>query len=440
MANSTPERFGTIFVGAGPGGTGPIVAAVKQNQLTELLNSPIAVVDRGHAFGAGAIGRYVIKSDTVGGTLLECMDGHTDDVYASVVAGGPAQTIAAGRTGAVPLQVVGQYMGELGQSIRALIDAHEQSQYLPGVEARQLTRTTDGWQTEVSSLGDTSGARRILVSKNVVLGLGGSQNRERTLRAELASGLSVGPKFAHKALLTDHVLTEPGVAELRRRLSRAATRRVVIIGSSHSAFSSAWVLLNQVGLEFKAEEIVMLYRQRPKVFYPTPAEAHADGYFDFDDNDLCTLTGRVYRLAGLRLDSRELLRRILGLGGLPPERRVRLQDLASLTSDELHALLDQAEVIIPAFGYRPNTLPVFDLTGERVPLQADLGDTAPLVNDDCQVLDAEGRPLPGLFGIGLATGFRPSGALGGEPSFTGQTNGIWLYQHGIGERILRQIV
>lgn len=256
----------------------------------------------------------------------------------------------------------------------------------------------------------------------------------------LTSGLSVGPEFAHKALLTDHVLTEPGVAELRRRLSAAATRRVVIIGSSHSAFSSAWVLLNQVGLEFKAEEIVMLYRQRPKVFYPTPAEAHADGYFEFDDNDLCTLTGRVYRLAGLRLDSRELLRRILGLGGLPPERRVRLQDLAALTSDELYALLDQAEVIIPAFGYRPNTLPVFDLTGEQIALQADLGDTAPLVNDDCQVLDADGRALPGLFGIGLATGFRPSGALGGEPSFTGQTNGIWLYQHGIGERILRQIV
>jgi len=35
-------------------------------------------------------------------------------------------------------------------------------------------------------------------------------------------------------------------------------------------------------------------------------------------------------------------------------------------------------------------------------------------------------------GIGLAAGFRPSGELGGEPSFRGQTNGIWLWQNGVG--------
>jgi hypothetical protein len=30
--------------------------------------------------------------------------------------------------------------------------------------------------------------------------------------------------------------------------------------------------------------------------------------------------------------------------------------------------------------------------------------------------------------------------LGGEPSFRGQANGLWLYQHGIGEIILNQLL
>jgi predicted oxidoreductase len=82
---------------------------------------------------------------------------------------------------------------------------------------------------------------------------------------------------------------------------------------------------------------------------------------------------------------------------------------------------------------------VFDPLGQRIALLGDGPGTPALVDHRCRVLDAAGSPVPGLLGIGLASGFVVGGPLGGEPGFRGQTNGLWLYQNGIGERVLAEI-
>jgi predicted oxidoreductase len=56
------------------------------------------------------------------------------------------------------------------------------------------------------------------------------------------------------------------------------------------------------------------------------------------------------------------------------------------------------------------------------------------------VLDADDRPVPGVYGIGLAAGFVPWGKLGGEPSFRGAANGLWLWQNDVGQMILDQVL
>jgi hypothetical protein len=75
-----------------------------------------------------------------------------------------------------------------------------------------------------------------------------------------------------------------------------------------------------------------------------------------------------------------------------------------------------------------------------VPLQAETSPQAPLVDGRCRVLDAGGSPLPHLFAIGLAAGFVPQGRLGGEPSFRGQANGLWLWQSDVGGLIVDAIL
>ena len=80
--------------------------------------------------------------------------------------------------------------------------------------------------------------------------------------------------------------------------------------------------------------------------------------------------------------------------------------------------------------------PVLDAAGLPVRLHAETSPKAPLVDGACRIMDADGAPIPGLFGIGLAAGFVPRGALGGEPSFSGQANGLWLWQNDVGALIV----
>jgi hypothetical protein len=419
-----------LFLGAGPAGIGPLVNAQQRGLLPRLLDTGVAVVDRGDRMGPGTIGQHLINSDTAGGTFLECLD---DDLFAPVAGSGPRRRLERYRQSAAPLPLVGEFLGEIGAALRGALDAHPVSRFLPGTRAVSIRRSTDGGFATTLAAGDETFELR---SRYVISALGGYQDHQRALAAPIVPGVRLADGYADRVLHTEQVLTAGGAERVAEMLAAAGTRRVVIIGGSHSAFSAAWVLLNRVRGEFGPGDITVLHRKPPRIFYPTAADAHAEGYTDFGADDLCPLTQRVYRLAGLRWDSRDLLRRIWS----GAEDRVGLVRLDPAVDDGVTTLLKEAAVIIPAFGYRPVTIPVLDEHGRPMPLYGSGPGTPPLVDTRCRVLDAGGDHVPGLFGIGLASGFTLDGPLGGEPSFTGQTNGLWLYQNGIGERILDQLL
>jgi hypothetical protein len=120
------------------------------------------------------------------------------------------------------------------------------------------------------------------------------------------------------------------------------------------------------------------------------------------------------------------------------EPRLHLHRLLDAEDPAAVALLDRADVIIVALGYRPRGLTVLSAKGERIVLNSDGPGERPMVDDQCRVLDHLGRPIAGLLGIGLASGYRSRVSSGGEPSFTGQTNGLWQWQTAIGALIADQ--
>ena len=50
-------------------------------------------------------------------------------------------------------------------------------------------------------------------------------------------------------------------------------------------------------------------------------------------------------------------------------------------------------------------------------------------------MDARGRLFPGhqIYAFGIGSGLKPSAKTGGEPSCTRRSDGIWLYQHTVGD-------
>lgn len=433
------NTFQTLILGAGPAGTGPLVNAMQKGKLAELLDTGICIVDRGEYMGRGSIGQYIINSDTYCNTFLECLENEHDPIVQRVAASAAKQAMDAYRGGCVPLGIVSDFMAELGASLRIAIDEHPTSQFIPCVEAQHIRILPD--DRFAASLKSRDGESFEIIANNLVLAMGASQSAERTLNSEIIPGLNLAGRYAHKTLLTNFVLGQNGPPEIEQRLRNG--RKVVIIGASHSTTSSVWVLLNKVNVEFGEGDITILHREPFRIFYPSREAALEDGYTDFTDDDFCPITHRLYRLAGLRFDSRDLMKRIMGIGGTPPEPRVRLIPLDRTGKNnpvDIAALLDEADLIIPAFGYRSNTVPIHDANGEMIDLMVQGEGAPPLVDDQCRVLDAAGIPIRNLYGIGLASGFKLTGKLGGEPSFRGQTNGLWLYQNGVGELILEPML
>jgi hypothetical protein len=184
-----------------------------------------------------------------------------------------------------------------------------------------------------------------------------------------------------------------------------------------------------------------LYHRRPlRPFYPSMEAALADGFTDFGAQDICPVSGFVYRLAGFRLEARELVLRMLGVGGRAPDPRMALRHMHEEDDAAVQRELRAAHVVIGALGYRPRALPLFDVDGSRIALAADAPGRPRLVDQQCRVIDLEGRPVPGVFGIGLASGHVPDGRLGGEASFSGKANGLWLWQNDIGQMIVDQLL
>jgi hypothetical protein len=273
----------------------------------------------------------------------------------------------------------------------------------------------------------------------VLSATGGHQPRAR-LQTEQVGGIRLAERCGAKLIQSGDVVSPGGFERVLERLRGKAEPKVVIIGGSTSAISCAVALLKNLGdVQFGEGGLTILHRRELRVFYPTAEAALAEGYDEFDANDICPLSKRVFRLAGFRLDSRELVMQARGIGGRAPEPRVRLHKIEP-NDDRIGAILDEADVVIAALGYRPRALPVLDAAGAPIPLFADQQPQAPLIDKYCRVLDADGQPIPRLFGLGLAAGFVPWGALGGEPSFVGQANGLWLWQTDVGLMIIEAVM
>lgn len=418
---------GLIIVGAGAAGTGPLIWAAQNGTLGAWLEKGITVIERSCTIG-GDIGKYLVNADSLGTSFIECLDAPAARALLASAVEHPATRLLQQTRDKYPtLVLVGRYLCALGAALEELITRHPGGSFLPNTTARALHLCRDHTIAVELAAGER------LLARTVVMATGGRQDLAELRAREIGFGVHFADIAPEKILPSDKLLTEAGIAAAGALLALAPQPRVLIIGGSHSAFSSAWALLNKLpDPPFGAGDIVILHRRAPCVFYPSREAAAADSY-PFTERDICPATNRVHRLGGLRNDGRELWRRMTGRSGTEPRARMVSMNDAALTRTELRRLLEEAALIVPALGYRFNTLPVFDPNGRLLPLLADAG--GPAVNRMSQLRLLHGGALPNLFAVGLGSGYRPWGRMAGEPSFDGQQNSLWLYQNGLGELI-----
>jgi len=425
----------TLVVGGGPAGSALLTAASKHGRLRDLARG-LVVVERDAYVGGGRLGRYAITSDSTAATFLTAVANNPEPALAALARHPAAEAVSAHAAAlGVPLAEVGPLLRATGERLTDLV-REAGGRVLTGHEALGATRTTDGlWRVSLRRVAD--GEEFTQLTRSLVVATGGHQPLDRLVRQQVA-GAPLLELAGDRLVQSDEVLALGGYERVADLIAAKRAPRIAVIGGSTSALTTIALLLKgRPPLPLGAGAVTLLHRRPLRPFYHSVEAAHAEGFTDFGPEDICPVSGFVYRLAGFRLEARDLVLRMLGVDGRAPDPRVTLHRIQGDDAAARQTVRD-ADLVIAALGYRPVALPLTGADGRAIDLAARGG--APMVDRHCRIVGDNGTPLPDAYGIGLAAGFVPWGRLGGEASFSGQANGLWLWQNDVGMMIVDQLL
>ena len=421
------NRFGYALCGLGPAGCGFLLHAIKEGAIDRLVDGGLVIIDRAAVPGPGKVGHYRLTGNSLSRAFLDCVDDPKLDwlFHDLRQAATPVLQLRSMEYAAPPLDVVGDFLtlmttrtlGYLSQTygvpvlLETSVDTiRKQANGLFGLDLRDLK----------------DGGRQRLQVDNVLCGFGGRQNLDVIRSTEVLPGLAIGD-HADDPIASDDLLMMSDEA-IREAIPLDNDGEVVVVGGSHSAMSTIDRLTEALG-PTGLRRITMLHRDPPRLYYASVGDAQRDGYVFDDPADVCPMSGRINRFGGLRYRSFDVAKSIIATGRTPDQsieivsRRLGDQDSAAVGD-----LLAEAAAVITCLGYQANMPPVLDHWDRPIDLQNNARGLE--IDEDGCALDADGQPIAGLFVYGLGSRLlKRSDAIGGEPSFGGSADGVWLYHH-----------
>lgn len=374
---------GCVVVGCGPAALGLTVGADRLDRLPRLLADGLLHLERSPDPAALRRRRfpYQVESNSTAADFLSTI--RPGGAFGAVLDRPAAARLRSAGAAPVPLPLVAELMNDLTDALERLgpVVAY-------GADVATVRQVPHGWIT-LTADGD-----RLTTSRTVVLAAGAVEDPDVVARAY---GLPAGSVLPSAAAL--------GSGFPRVTQAALAGREVVVVGGSHSGFAVARLLLDRCGAALRPGQVTVVHARLGLAFDDVAAEAawrQAVGRppEGWTRPLVEPATGRVNRFCGLRGTARRLCDDVL----MGREDRVRLRHR---DTPGVAALVARAGLVVQAVGYRPVPVEVLDAAGRRL--------TPPprghvlAVDHRRRVVDRTGRPLPGVFGLGLGYGLVQEG-------------------------------
>jgi hypothetical protein len=343
--------------------------------LSELLAKGMCFHERANSLDSLFSQRFpfLINSNSIGGHFTESIrkDGAFRQVWNSV----NTLKLESLHNQFVPLSMIRELINEITYAFLSQLHKYPESKVFLNQEVGKIIINPDKTFTTYSADG-----RKLETSRRIILANGAEENS-----GELAETIGSSKKIH---LSEDIICGKMGGLEEAVKNGE----KIFIAGGSHSAFSSAEVLLNFFGNKLQKHQVNIVAR-KVLLYYETPEQALADGYTQFTERDIDLVTREVYRFPGLRNYPRQLYKDIEN----GRESRVNI----IITPDVAgYGPFSEANQLIHAIGYAPRHIPIFNPDG--VPVKYGSTSRNLLVDNTCRLLMADTyRPIEGIYCIGL---------------------------------------
>ncbi len=362
-------------VGFGPAALGLPVAADRLGLLDCLLERGVHFLDRSRTRQEMRDNRfpYVVVANSTGQDFYEAIS--TTGQLQAALAGPAAQSLRCRAADRIPLSLVGDFMNELTDVVLAAVDASP-SRLVHGVDIRTIAKNTDGTFTSYTADGSS-----VSTSQSVVLATGARQDTslfsdDRQLSTVSSSSVLGGDLDEIAGALTNG-------------------QQITIVGGSHSGFAVASLVLERFGDRVRPGQLTIVHRD-VVLFFEDLADAQDWVDFAGELSSLppvqCADTGLVNRFRGLRGPSKQLCRAVV----TGAESRVRLIHAEDPQADQA---IEDAGLVVNAYGYRTAQVDLLDDRSRPIDVSWNGGFVA--VDDNCGVLDRQGSPIEGVYGLGL---------------------------------------
>jgi hypothetical protein len=418
-----------VIIGGGPAGIGIMIRAARTGYLPRLMNPimygvpsdlnlsqkmltkqlGVALVHDGNlsSLGGGNLGEYVINSNTFAKSLLSsCLEEKPEFDPPESIKGTFLERVTTKEShdklkeiGASPACLVdfGKFLTQIGSCLYEEFQKQSfssTSKCLLDMRATQCQLLENGLiriDTETKN-----GKKMSLLTEHLALAMGGKQ--------ELPS--FENPAYSSKAFTSDLVLRREGFEQLKDHLvqiyTKEQSRKVCIVGGSHSSFSVAWLLLNKLKKGFfQPKDITILHRSPIRLYYLNKRDADMDGA----DSTRTDRSGCINTFTGLREDSKNLYKDIRN----GKETRIRMYQVNKTSSQSLvNKAYESSAAIIWSCGYTSRMIPILDATGQNVSFQEESGVIKLDLKARLQQTKAKENyaPTKNIFGVGLGFSLR----------------------------------
>ena len=268
-----------------------------------------------------------------------------------------------------PLTTVGTYFAHLGSILERVISGEDGGEFIPHATVRRLSYRADGALT--AEIGKSGGGSVKIDAKTVILGLGGRADWMSVAGVEILPGVRLADFDPVKAISSDQLFTAEGLRRAAVQLGASASKRVVILGGSHSAFCGGLGAVDAVARKRPSSGRRYSYRSRGANRRSSTRTARRRKPMAI--RCLPTTSARA-RSASTASAACAATDAISGAGSWPgrcePEPRMAVVDVATLVAESLRVATTTRRWS-RRFGYRAQTLPIFDQRGRRIGLRAD---------------------------------------------------------------------